>query len=226
MQPRVHEVAPAADLRLDVCRWVVAVEIGQEVVIHDPVRFAIRVDHRGKVQRDHAGQLLVGHLDGMLDPVVERIGPGRAERRLECIEDEFLRRGAHAVDRDLPAGLVRPADRGGELRRLPVHDRARAIVQVDLQTLDAEAVIDEARLPIGVPVSEELLVEVEREVGVDAKRQGVVGGKGLELVDALLVDPLFGDGCPAARHGQVHGFGRRTHSVVSRGHRSSERERR
>ena len=91
----------------------------------------------------------------MLDPVVEWIWPGRAERSLECIEDEFLRRGAHAVDRDLPAGLVRPADRGGELGRLPVDDRARAIVQVDLQPLDAEAVADRPALAVGVPVPEE-----------------------------------------------------------------------
>ena len=84
---------------------------------------AVEVDHRGDVHGDQAGQLLVRHLEGVLDPVVERIRPGRAERRLVGVEDQLQGRGAHGVDRDLPAGLVGAADGLGEVRRLPVDDR-------------------------------------------------------------------------------------------------------
>ena len=84
----------------------------------------------------------------MLDPVVERIWPARAERRLEGIEDQFLGRGADGVDGHLPAGVVRPPDRGGELVGLPVDVLPPPIVEVDLQPLDTEAVVDGARFAI------------------------------------------------------------------------------
>ena len=92
---------------------------------------------------------------------------------------------------------------------------APAIVEVDLQPLDAEAVVDEARArAIGVPVAEELLVEVQGEIGVDAELQGVVVGEAEEQIELFLVDPLLGDRGPAARGGRVHGVGRRFQAVV------------
>ena len=203
MQPRVHEVAPAGE-PADLVAGVVPVDLGQELIVRQPVGSAIQVDHRGDVHCDHAGQLLVGHLDGVLDPVMEWIRPGRADRRLEGVEDQVLGRGAHGVDRYLPAGIVRPTDRGREIRPIPEHGCARAIVEVDLQPLDAEAVVDGAGLARHVPVPEELVAEVQGEIGVDAKRQGVVGGQGLELVETLRVDPLLGDRGPAAAEGSIH----------------------
>jgi len=80
------------------------------------------------------------------------------------------------VDRDLPAGLVCPADRGGELPRIPVDGVAPTVVEVDLQPLDAEVVIDRTWLARGVPVAEELAVVIQGEVGVDPERQGGVRG--------------------------------------------------
>jgi hypothetical protein len=62
---------------------------------------------------------------------------------------------------------------------------------VDLHPLDAEPVVDGAGFAIGIPVAEEVLVEVEREVGIDAERQGVVRGKALQLGEPFLVDPLL-----------------------------------
>ena len=109
------------------------------------------------------------------------------------------------MDRYLPAGLVGPGDGLCEVRGLPVHGVATAIVEMDLQPLDAKAVVDRAGLARRVPVPEELAVEVQGEVRVDAKRQGVVGCQRLELVQTLLVDPLLADRGPAAGQGGVHG---------------------
>ena len=58
------------------------------------------------------------------------------------------------------------------------------------------------------------VVGVQGEVGVDPERQGVVGGQGLELVEALRVDPLLADRGPAAAEGRVHRLGRRIDAVV------------
>ena len=108
-----------------------------------------------------------------------------------------------------PASFARPIvavrSAGSQL-----HDRARAIVQVDLQPLDAEAVVDASPArDRRVPVPEELLVEVQGEVGVDAKRQGVVGGEAssssrrswLTHCSEIEVQPRV--------TASVHGFGRR-----------------
>ena len=76
--------------------------------------------------------------------------------------------------------MVSVRSAGSQLMVLPA-----AVVEVDLQPLDAEVVVDRAGLARRVPVPEELLVEVQGEVGVDAEGQGVVGGQALELVEAL-----------------------------------------
>ena len=204
VQPSVHEVVPAGEPAEPVI-GIVAAEPGQDAFVQDPIGSAIEVDHGGNVHRDQASQLLVRHLESVLEPVMERIRPGGPERRLVGVEEQLQRRGAHGVDRYLPAGLVGPGDGFCEVRWLPVHRVATAIVEMDLQTLDAKAVVDGAGLARRVPVPEELAVEVEGEVRVDAKRQGVVGGQGLELVQALLVDPLLADRGPAAGQCGVHG---------------------
>ena len=177
VQAGVHEVAPAGEPGGPSVQ-VVGAAVPQVLRPQDPVaRGPIEVDHRGQIHRDHPGQLVVGHLDGVVDAVVERVRSGRAERRLVGVEDHLVGLGADGVDRDLPASLVRPADGRGQVGRLPVDDRALAIVEMDLQSLDAEAVAHRPALVIGVPVAEELVAEVQGEVGVDAERQGVVGGQ-------------------------------------------------
>lgn len=62
---------------------------------------------------------------------------------------------------------------------------------MDLEPLNSEAVADEARLAVGVPVAEELVAEIQGEIGVDANREGVIGGEHRELIEALRVDPLL-----------------------------------
>ena len=106
-------------------------------------------------------------------------GPRGAERLLERVEDQTLGLGADRVDRDLPARLVRPADGRRQVVGLPVDDLARPVVEMDLEPLDAQAVPHRPPLVIGVPVAEELVAEIQGEIGVDTNRQGVVGGEGL-----------------------------------------------
>ena len=113
-----------------------------------------------------------------------------------------------------PASFARPMvsvrSAGSQLMTVP-----QPLSSVDLQPLDAEAVADRAGLAVGVPVAEVLRrPAVQGEVGVDAERQGVVGGQRLELVEALRVDPLLGDRGPAAAEGRVHRLGRRVDPVV------------
>ena len=91
-----------------------------------------------------------------------------------------------------------------EIGGLPVDDLARSVVEVDLQPLDAQAVPHRPPFVIGVPVAEEFVAEVQGEIGVDAKREGIVGGQGLQLIEALRVDPLLGDRGPAAAKGGIH----------------------
>ena len=100
--------------------------------------------------------------------------------------------------------VVRPADGLRQVGRLPVNDGALAIVEMDLQSLDAEVVSDRAGLVVGIPVSVLLGLPVQSEIGVDAEREGIVSGQGLQLGEALLVDPLLGDRGPAAADGRVH----------------------
>ena len=156
--------------------------MAEVVGLEHPVgRGPVEVDHGREVHGDHAGQLVVGHLDGVVDAVVERVRTGRADRRLERVEDHVVGLGADGVDRDLPARLVRAADGLGQLGRLPVEDRAPAVVERDLQALDAEVVGDRSRLAIGVPVAEVLAAgcrRVQGEVGVDPERQRVLGRRG------------------------------------------------
>ena len=85
---------------------------------------------------------------------------------------------------------------------------------MDLQPLGAEAVVDRPGLARLVPVAEELLVEVQGEIGIDADLQGVVLGEAEEQIQLFLVDPLLGDRRPAARRGRIHGVGRRFEVVV------------
>jgi hypothetical protein len=109
VQPRLDEVLPAtepADLRLRIVGALAHVLVPLQPV----ARHAVGVNDRHQVHVDHARQLVVAHLDGVLDAVVERVGTARAERRLERIEDEVLCLGAHGVDGDLPARVVRSAD--------------------------------------------------------------------------------------------------------------------
>ncbi len=95
------------------------------------------------------------------------------------------------MDRDLPPGGIGPTDRGGEVGRLPVDRGSRADIEVDLQPLDPEMVVHGARITIRVPVAEELLVVVQRQVGVDAERKGTVGGESRELLEPFRVHPLL-----------------------------------
>ena len=138
---------------------------------------AVEVDHGGDVHRDHPGELLVGHLDGVLDPVVERVRPGRAERRLVGVEDHLHGLGADGVDRDLPAGLVRPADGLGQVGRSQLKTLPQPLSRWIFSPWTRR------RSPTG-PGSRSayqsprnVVAGVQGEVGVDAERQGVVGGQ-------------------------------------------------
>ena len=82
------------------------------------------MDHGGHVHRNHAGQLVVGHLDGVIDAVVQGVRTVWAEGRLVGVEDHLGGLGADGVNRDLPSSVVRPADGLGQVRRLPVNDGA------------------------------------------------------------------------------------------------------
>ena len=88
------------------------------------------------------------------------------------------------------------------------------VVEVDLEPLHAEAVPHRPPLVIGVPVAEEFVAEIQGEIGVDANRQGVVGGQ-LQFIEALRVDPLLGDRGPAALKGGIHRLLRRAEAVVT-----------
>ena len=79
-----------------------------------------------------------------------------------------------------PASFARPMV-GGHIGRVPVDDRALAVVEVDLQSLDAEAVAHRPALVVVVPVAEELVAEVQGQVRVDAHREGVGGGQAFEF---------------------------------------------
>ncbi len=72
------------------------------------------MDHRRKVHGDHPGELVIGHLDRVVDAVMERVWTGRADRGLEGVEDHVVGLGADGVDRDLPARLVRATDGLGQ----------------------------------------------------------------------------------------------------------------
>ena len=74
---------------------VLPVEPGQEPLPEHPVGLAVEVDDRRDVHRYHPGELLVGDLDGVLDPMVERVRAGRAYRRLVRVEEHVDGRGAH-----------------------------------------------------------------------------------------------------------------------------------
>ena len=88
--------------------------------------------------------MLVGDLDGVFDAVMKRVRAGGAERRLEGIENQVHGRRSRAVDRDLPAGGVSPADRGREGGRLPVEGSTQPMVEMDLQSLDPQPFVDGA----------------------------------------------------------------------------------
>ncbi|MEX0625316.1 MAG: hypothetical protein WD402_02100 [Chloroflexota bacterium] len=195
-----------------------ATQVRQRIRLAQPVgNGGVQVNHHRDLHGDHPLELGIRHLDGVLDPVAERVRPGRAERRLEGIEDHLLSLGAHGMDRDLPPGLVRRGDGAVQLIRLPQEVQLGTVVEMDLQALDAEPVGNRARFAVGVPVAEMGTADrrlVQGEVGVHPQREGLIGGQALQLGEPLRVDPQLGDRGPAALEGRLHGFGSRIQAVV------------
>ena len=74
MQAGVDEVAIAEEPGV-LLAGRVAVELGEDILGLQPVRGAVELDHDRDVHGDQAGQLRIGHLEGVLDPVVEGFGP-------------------------------------------------------------------------------------------------------------------------------------------------------